>query len=406
MCGLTGFLQEPHHRDNPATLISVMTARLKHRGPDDHGLWVQPNDGIALGHQRLSILDLSSRGHQPMHSQNDRYVMVYNGEIYNFQDLKKQLEAKNHRFKSHSDTEVILTLVTEYGLKQALPLLSGMFAFALWDKQEKTLHLARDRIGEKPLYYGLVNGTFVFGSELKALRAYPGFNNPIDRTSVTKLMQYGYIPAPHSIYNDIYKLMPGTTLSVSQSTMHTVITPVAYWSAVRMAEDGLVSKYHVSDKDAIHQTHDLLETSVKQRMISDVPIGALLSGGIDSSLITALMQANSPKPIHTFTIGFHTKAYNEAHYAKAVAHHLQTNHTELYIDESEAWSVIPKLPTIYDEPFADSSAIPTFLVSELTRQQVTVCLSGDGGDELFGGYNRYLLGKTLWKKIALFPTQR
>lgn len=403
MCGITGFYQSNPSAGDATQILTAMTAQLTHRGPDDSGIWFDSKTGIALGHRRLSILDLSAHGRQPMLSQNERFVLVYNGEIYNFLTLKKQLEAKQYCFKSHSDTEVILTLMMEYGLEQALPLLSGMFAFALWDKQNQTLHLARDRVGEKPLYYGLVNGAFVFGSELKAMRNYPGFSNAIDRGSLTLFLRYGYIPAPHSIYEGIHKLAPGTYLTVSQSAFQKLPEPTTYWSAIRAAEKGIASPHPINDAEAISATHDFLNLSVKNRMISDVPIGALLSGGIDSSLITALMQANSATPIKTFTIGFHEKTYNEAHYAKAVASHLGTYHTELYIEETEALDVIPKLPIIYDEPFADSSAIPTYLVSLLTKQQVSVCLSGDGGDELFGGYNRYLLAKTLWKKIALCP---
>lgn len=402
MCGITGFFNSTGQTSrDPLTIISSMTDRLKHRGPDDGDIWLNPDDGIALGHRRLSIIDLSSSGHQPMHSQNSRYVIVYNGEIYNFLALKKQLQAKNHFFSGHSDTEVLLALITEYGLEQALKRITGMFAFALWDKQEKTLQLARDRIGEKPLYYGLVNSTLVFGSELKAICSHPDFQNTIDRSSLTLYLQYGYIPAPYSIYENIYKLPPGTSLTISRSTF--LPTPVPYWSASQTAQDGLNDPLRLTDADAIHQADEALNTIIKRQMIADVPIGAFLSGGIDSSLVTALMQANSSTPIKTFTIGFSDKAYNEAEYAKTVAKHLKTDHTEFYVDATDALSVIPKLPTIYDEPFADSSAIPTFLVSQLTRQHVTVCLSGDGGDELFGGYNRYLLGKNLWRKIALLP---
>lgn len=410
MCGITGFLQQTTHRNQDTEaytrIISTMTDRLTHRGPDDAGIWFNLRDHIALGHRRLSILDLSASGHQPMHSQNDRYVMVYNGEIYNFLELKKSLQTQNYHFSGHSDTEVILALITEYGLEHALTLMSGMFALALWDKKEKILHLARDRIGEKPLYYGFVNNSLVFASELKAIRSYPDFQNPINRTSLTLLLQYGYIPAPHSIFESIYKLMPGTYLSLSQSIIdkhRSLPDAKAYWSAAQVAEEGLRNPLLLSDAQAISQTEQLLSHGIKNRMIADVPIGAFLSGGIDSSLVAALMQTHSARPIKTFTIGFHDHAYNEAHYAKAVAQHLQTDHTELYVDSQQALAIIPKLPVIYDEPFADSSAIPTFLISQLTQQHVSVCLSGDGGDELFGGYNRYLLGKALWHKIALFP---
>ncbi len=404
MCGITGFFNTTSNgRNDSKTVISRMTDRLKHRGPNDEGIWLNQDDGVALGHRRLSIIDLSSTGSQPMHSQNGRYVIAYNGEIYNFLDLKKQLQTKSYNFTGHSDTEVLLALISEYGLELALKSISGMFAFALWDKQTKTLHLARDRIGEKPLYYGLVNGAFVFGSELKAICSYPGFQNPISRPSVGLFLQYGYVPAPHSIYENIYKLTPGTYLTINHSNIRVLPSPTRYWSASQVAEEGITNPLMLTDADAIHRIDELLNTTVRNQMLSDVPIGALLSGGIDSSLVTALMQANSATRIKTFTIGFNDKTYNEAEYAKAIAQHLKTDHTELYVDATQALSVIPKLPTIYDEPFADSSAIPTFLISQLAKQHVSVCLSGDGGDELFGGYNRYLLGKNVWKKIALFP---
>ena len=412
MCGLAGFFspsnqhQFANQSDTFTTIISAMTKNLTHRGPDDAGIWLNKDDGIALGHRRLAILDLSSSGQQPMHAPSGRYVIVYNGEIYNFLQLKTQLQKKKHPFSGSSDTEVILALICEYGLERALTHLSGMFAFALWDKQEKTLHLVRDRIGEKPLYYGLVNGVFVFGSELKAIRAYPGFQNKINRASLGLFMQYAYVPAPHSIYENIYKLTPGTSLTLPQSMLNSkkkLPEPKAYWSAIQIAQTGVEKPLHLTDTEAIDQTDHLLNTVIKSRMISDVPIGVFLSGGIDSSLVAALMQTNSTQAIKTFTIGFHDPAYNEAVYAKAIANHLKTEHTELYVTAEQALAIIPQLPHIYDEPFADSSAIPTFLVSQLARNQVTVCLSGDGGDELFGGYNRYLLGKTLWKKIALFP---
>lgn len=403
MCGLVGFINNQNNYGNPHAIILKMTERLTHRGPDDGGVWCNLEDGIALGHRRLAILDLSAHGHQPMHSHNDQYVIVYNGEIYNYLELKKQLVRNNCFFSGNSDTEVILTLVTAYGLEATLQMISGMFAFALWDKKHKTLHLARDRLGEKPLYYGLVNHSLVFASELKAIRAYPDFHNNLDRTSLAAFMQYGYVPAPQSIYEQIYKLEPGTYLSLSNANISNLPPSQSYWSASHIAQQGHNNPLELSDKEAIQQTEKLLNSIVKSRMISDVPIGAFLSGGIDSSLITALMQKNSSQAIQTFTIGFPDQAYNEAKYAQAIAKHLQTDHTELFVEAHQALDVIPRLPHIYDEPFADSSAIPTFLISQLTRQYVTVCLSGDGGDELFGGYNRYLLGKTLGNTINFVP---
>lgn len=403
MCGLVGFINNQNSYGNPHAIISKMTERLTHRGPDDGGVWCNLEDGIALGHRRLAILDLSAHGHQPMHSHNDQYVIVYNGEIYNYLELKKQLEKKNCFFSGNSDTEVILTLVTEYGLEATLQMISGMFAFALWDKKHKILHLARDRLGEKPLYYGLVNHSLVFASELKAIRAYPDFQNNLDRTSLAAFMQYGYVPAPQSIYEHIYKLEPGTYLSLSNAKISNLPLSQSYWSASHIAQQGHNNPLQLTDSEAIQETEKLLSSIVKSRMISDVPIGAFLSGGIDSSLITALMQKNSSQAIKTFTIGFPDQDYNEAVHAHAIANYLKTDHTELFVDAHQALDVIPKLPIIYDEPFADSSAIPTFLISQLTRQHVTVCLSGDGGDELFGGYNRYLLGKTLGNTINFVP---
>jgi len=403
MCGVAGFLDSRQPIERMTTIISAMTEQLTHRGPDGSGVWCDPKGSIALGHRRLAILDLSSLGHQPMHSPHERYVISYNGEIYNFLALKQHLQTKHYVFTGQSDTEVLLALILEYGLESALQQLSGMFAFALWDKKEKILHLARDRLGEKPLYYGFINNTFVFASELKAIRVYPGFQQPIARASVSRFMQYGYIPAPYSIYEHIYKLPPGTYLSVSNGTLATRLTPKPYWSARQIAEQGLANPLTLTDQEAITQTDQLLHQVIKSRMVSDVPLGAFLSGGLDSSLITAIMQANSTSPIKTFTIGFNLDTHNEAQHAKRIAKYLRTEHTELYVDAQDAMNLIPKLATIYDEPFADSSAIPTCLLSQLTRQHVTVCLSGDGGDELFGGYNRYRLGQSIWKKIALLP---
>lgn len=401
MCGIAGFINQSKSL-NAESVITAMTNSLKHRGPDDKDIWLDNESQIALGHRRLAILDLSPAGHQPMHSFNNRYVIVFNGEIYNFRELKKQLQIKKHTFCGHSDTEVILALISEYGLEAALQSMSGMFAFALWDKKAKLLHLARDRIGEKPLYYGMVNNSFVFASELKAICLFPDFNNPISREGINLFLQYGYIPAPHSIYQKIYKLQPGSYLTIQGSALNSH-SPKCYWSATKVAEEGISNPLYLSDHEAILQAQTMLNDTVKSRMVSDVPIGAFLSGGIDSSLVTALMQQNSSDKVKTFTIGFHEKNYDEADYARKIAQHLQTDHTEFYVDASQALHVIPQLPTMYDEPFADSSAIPTYLVSKLTRQHTKVCLTGDGGDELFGGYNRYLLGNTLWKKIAPLP---
>lgn len=397
MCGITGFFNSQQLTNNPIPFIQRMTDHLSHRGPDDHGIWHDTH--IALGHRRLAIVDLNATGSQPMHSHSGRYVIVYNGEIYNVIQLKKSLS--DNAFVGHSDTEVLLTCIEQHGLEKTLGLINGMFAFALWDKQEKVLHLARDRIGEKPLYYGLIKQTLVFASEIGALKVYPDFQMPISTSSVSKYLQYGYIPAPYSIYDNIYKLMPGTYLSLSQTTQ--LPSPTTYWSAIEIAEKGIHNPLVLTDEDAKQQLEARLNSVIRERMVSEVPIGAFLSGGIDSSLITALMQAQSTQPIKTFTIGFEESGYNEAHYAKKIASYLQTDHTELYINAKEALNLIPTLPDIYGEPFADSSAIPTFLVSKLARQQVTVALSGDGGDEIFGGYNRYLWGQRLWQKMSWTP---
>lgn len=405
MCGITGFwdIIQQNHRDEIPVIIQNMSDTLIHRGPDDAGIWVDIEAGIALGHRRLSIVDLSPLGHQPMMSANGRYIIIFNGEIYNFLELRQELEKLGHHFRGNSDTEVMLASLVTWGLERAIKSFRGMFAFALWDRQEQVLHLGRDRLGEKPLYYGWVGNTFVFGSELKALQPYPGWEGEIDRNILTLFLRYNYIPEPYSIYQGIYKLLPGTTLSLSKADVRVLPQPVTYWSAKSVAESGLVNPFCSSDAQAIEHLDYLLRDAVRLQMVADVPLGAFLSGGVDSSTVVALMQAQSSKPIKTFSIGFHEDAYNEAHYAKAVAQHLQTDHTELYVNPQEALDVIPKLPTLYDEPFADSSQIPTFLVAQLARQHVTVSLSGDGGDELFAGYNRYFWGRKIWQQIGWIP---
>jgi len=338
-----------------------------------------------------------------MHSQSGRYVIVFNGEIYNHTDLREKLKGKS--FKGHSDTETLLACIEEWGVEVALKEVVGMFAIALWDRKEKTLSLARDRIGEKPLYYGWQgeggNASFLFGSELKALRAHPSFQSEINRDAITLLLRHNCVPAPYSIYNDISKLMPGTILSVSLEKRDPKI--FTYWSAEDVAKNGVDTLYSGDTSDVINELEVVLRQSVKRQMVADVPLGAFLSGGIDSSLVVALMQQQSSQPVKTFTIGFSESGYNEAEYAKAVAKHLHTDHTELYVSPQETIDVIPKLPQLYDEPFSDSSQIPTFLVSQLAREHVTVSLSGDAGDELFCGYNRYLLTDQLWNKLSLLP---
>ena len=404
MCGFAGFLaSEGADQVELEQIAAKMGTTLVHRGPDDSGVWADEGAGIALAFRRLSILDLSPAGHQPMHSADGRYVIVFNGEIYNFADLRKDLEQSGEapQWRGHSDTEILLATIAARGLTKALEQSIGMFSFALWDKRDRTLHLARDRIGEKPLYYGWIGRTFVFGSELKALRAHPHWNADIDRGAVALLMRYNYIPAPHSIYNGISKLLPGHALTLGRQSREPVLK--SYWSARSVAEFGKADPT-TQNEDAIGDALDtLLRDAVAKQMVADVPLGAFLSGGIDSSTVVALMQAQSARPVKTFTIGFEENDYNEAVHAAAVARHLGTDHTELYVTPREAREVIPRLATIYDEPFADSSQIPTFLVAQLARSQVTVALSGDGGDELFAGYTRYIFGSQLWGEVSRWP---
>lgn len=399
-------------------MVERMAATLVARGPDDSGTWADQRAGIALGHRRLAIIDLSPQGHQPMHSACDRYVVAFNGEIYNFSALRRELEVLGHRFRGHSDTEVMLAAISQWGVEGAVKRFNGMFAFALWDRQEKVLHLVRDRVGEKPLYYGWIGSTFVFGSELKAVCAYPDFKGEILREALALYLRYAYVPAPYSIYQGIYKLPPGCLLSVRHpeegsarsfspfpvlSARAGQTTPVRYWSAHRTAETGCANPFGGSERETADHLDALLRDAVKLRMVADVPLGMLLSGGIDSSTVVAFMQMVSNRQVKTFTIGFHEAGYDEAVHAKAIARHLGTDHTELYVTSQEAMAAIPRMPAIFDEPFADGSQIPTFLVSEMARRHVTVGLSGDGGDELFGGYNRYFLGPAIWRKLSWIP---
>jgi asparagine synthase (glutamine-hydrolysing) len=404
VCGLAGFCNFKGIDSNSERVCHAMASKLTHRGPDDAGIWVNHEYGIALGHRRLSIQDLSSCGHQPMESTSGRYVIAYNGEIYNFRQLKTELSNIGSEFRGHSDTEVLLAAVEAWGLADALTRFTGMFAFALWDKNQRVLSLARDRIGEKPLYYGWQGDSFLFGSELKALRTHPHWRNNINRNALSLYMRHNYIPAPYSIYQNIHKLTPGTLLQIPHSTKAGVLpAPVPYWNMKEIAESGVRNPVDLSDEEAIDKLDSLLRESIRNQMISDVPLGAFLSGGYDSSAVAALMQQQSDQKIKTFSIGFHEAAYNEADHAKRVASHLGTEHTELYVTPQQAMDVIPKLPSLYDEPFSDPSQIPTYLVSQMTRQHVTVSLSGDGGDELFAGYDRYFLADSLWKKIGRIP---
>jgi len=404
MCGISGFLGPPAaQRAEFEHTISRMTAAVHHRGPDDEGTWVDAGAGIALGHRRLAIIDLSSQGHQPMHSICGRYAITFNGEVFNFRALHEELERRGHRFRGHSDTEVMLAAIVEWGLEEAVRRFIGMFAFALWDRRERTLHLVRDRLGIKPLYYGWADGTFLFASELKALLAHPDFKPEIDRDALAGFMRHNYIPCPQTIYRGFFKLPPASILTLRRREGDLRPQPATYWSARDVAKRGLAEPSQVSAEEAISQLDALLRDAIKLRLESDVPLGAFLSGGVDSSTVVALMQAQSARPVRTFTIGFHESDYDEAAHARAVAAHLHTDHTELRVEPSDALRLIPQIPDWYDEPFADSSQLPTFLVSRMTRQHVTVSLSGDGGDELFAGYDRYFWAESFWRVTGRIP---
>ena len=404
MCGFAGVVDTEcaTSADDLRACVRHMSFTLQHRGPDDEGDWVDPTCGVAFGFRRLAILDLTENGHQPMRSAGGRYTLMLNGEIYNFQELRSELLAHEPalRFRGHSDTEVLLTAFERWGVIESLPRFNGMFAIAAWDRDTQTLTLARDRFGEKPLYYGWAGHTFLFGSELKAFRAHSAFAPAIDRDSVALHLRYNCIPSPKTIYQGIYKLPPAGYATLRDSDLRTG----SYWSAADTIAESLSQPFAGSDEDAISMLDERLRRAVKMRMVSDVPLGAFLSGGIDSSTVVALMQAQSDRPVKTFTIGVEEAAYNEATDAGAVAAHLGTEHTELYVSHADVLNVIPRLAHIFDEPFADSSQIPTFLVSQLARQKVTVSLSGDGGDELFGGYNRHTWGRRIWSKIGWTPT--
>jgi asparagine synthase (glutamine-hydrolysing) len=399
MCGIAGFWQQKSTADDPADTLSRMGAALAHRGPDDSGTFYDVGAGVGLAFRRLSILDLSAEGHQPMFSSTGRYVMIFNGEVYNFEEIRSELGS--HKWRGHSDTEVMLEAFERWGIQPAVQRFVGMFAFALWDRQQRRLHLVRDRLGIKPLYYGRIGNAFVFASELKAIWRHPDFRGEIDRDALALYMRHNYVPSPHCIYKGLHKLEPGCTLTLPSETVSPQLN--RYWSAKEVARSGQRSRLQVSDAEAVEELHQLLLRAVNLRMIADVPLGAFLSGGVDSSTVVALMQAQSLRPVKTFTIGFHEEGYNEATDAKRVAEHLRTDHTELYLTSRDALDVIPLLPAIYDEPFSDCSQIPTYLVSKLARRSVAVSLSGDGGDELFGGYNRYSLTRRIWNSMSLLP---
>jgi asparagine synthase (glutamine-hydrolysing) len=398
-------------------VVTSMALAIQHRGPDDAGAWVDSEAGVALGHRRLSIIDLSPAGHQPMASASGRFVIALNGEIYNHLELRAELAstAAAPAWRGHSDTETLLSAFEQWGVEVTLTRTVGMFAMALWDKREQTLHLARDRFGEKPLYYGWADGAFVFGSELKALRTYPGFANPVCREALLQYFRFTYVPAPRSIYQGTYKLEPGCLLSIhgpppASAPAEPLRPPAAYqgltlsrwWSLAQVVEAG-VQHPLVDEHEALETLDGRLRDAVRLQSLADVPLGAFLSGGVDSSAIVALMQAQASRPVKTFTIGFEEAGFDESPHARAVAQHLGTEHSEMFVSAAEARAVIGKLPAMYDEPFADSSQIPTHLVCQAARRQVTVALSGDAGDELFGGYNRYFWGPRIWNRLAWLP---
>jgi asparagine synthase (glutamine-hydrolysing) len=404
MCGIAGFVAGPARRtsaDQLKSIASAMDHSLEHRGPDDHGDWIDVDAGVALVHRRLSIVDLSPAGHQPMLSADGRFVIVYNGEVYSHTAIRTEIEATGHRFRGHSDTEVIVESIARSGVRATVDRLIGMFAIAVWDKKDRTLTLVRDRLGIKPIYWAKSDEVFTFGSELKALRAHPNFRPQIDRAAVGAFMRHNYIPAPSTIYENVFKLEPGSILTLP---WHGEPTITRFWNARTVALAGMANPLRQTDAEATDELEALLKDAIGRRMIADVPLGAFLSGGIDSSLVVALMQSQSINKVRTFTIGFGEAEFDEAPHAASVARHLGTQHTELRVTAQQALDVIPELPAWFDEPFADSSQIPTYLVSAMTRQHVTVALSGDGGDELFAGYSRYHLARRFWRKLSLLPS--
>jgi asparagine synthase (glutamine-hydrolysing) len=405
VCGLVGFFNGKKDWNQAQILAQLkqMNDTLSHRGPDADGFWSDAENGIALAHRRLSIIDLSPNGAQPMLSGSGRYVLVLNGEIYNFQGLRHDFP--QIQWRGHSDTEVMLAVIDAWGIEKALTRLEGMFAFALWDRETHRLHLGVDRLGEKPLYYGLDNGQCIFASELKALKSFPAWNFKINREAIAALMRYGYIPFPLSIYQNIHKLSPGQMLTLSEKEIlgQGNVSPKTYWSLDNIAELGRSNPFAGSEKKAIEILEAKLEAVIAKQMIADVPLGAFLSGGIDSSTIVALMQKQSSIPVKTFTIGFEGKDYNEAPFAAAVAKHLKTEHHEIYLGKEQAKDLIPSLALFCDEPLADMSQVPVYLVAKLARDKVKVCLTGDGGDEIFGGYERYYRGHELANKLGKIP---
>lgn len=402
MCGFSGFFYRDTFPAAAPDILQAMGQAIANRGPDSQDIWFDADSGIGLSHRRLAIVDLSPAGHQPMRSASGRYVIAFNGEIYNHLAIRAQLEQLSVRqWRGHSDTETLLAGIEAWGLKKTLQLCVGMFALALWDTQSKELQLARDRFGEKPLYYGWNNQVFLFGSELKSFRAHPDFSPQIDRDALCLYLRHNYIPAPYSIYQGITKLLPATIATLK--TGETKVVLEQYWDAKAVMASAPQHNQTQTDEAHIETLEQLLKQAVGGQMMADVPLGAFLSGGVDSSLIVALMQQQSNQPVKTFSIGFHEKEFNEAEHAKAVATHLGTDHTELYVSSDDALKLVSKMAEVYDEPFADSSQLPTYLVSQMAKQHVTVSLSGDAGDEVFCGYTRYGLTEGVWKKLAKVP---
>ena len=402
MCGFVGFIGKPGAlgADEMKRLAARMADRLESRGPDDAGTWVSPSAGIALGHRRLAVIDLSAAGRQPMVSASGRSVIAYNGEVYNFAEIRRELEAEKRRFRSNSDTEVLLEACDAWGVERAVSKLIGMFAFAFWDDHARRLTLVRDRLGIKPLYWGRCGGVLFFGSQPKGFVDHPAWRPVVDRDALAAYLRHAYVPAPHSIFKGIEKLEPGSMVEIDADGTE---TRHRYWDLRRIACDAVRNRATLDDEAALETLDRLLRDAVKRRMIADVPLGVFLSGGIDSSTVLALMQAQSDRPVKSFTIGFTEAGYDEARHAKRVAAHLGTDHTELYVSADRAMAVLPGLASCFDEPFADSSQVPTYLVSEMTRGHATVVLSGDGGDELFAGYNRYTWANTLWRFMRPLP---
>lgn len=404
MCGFSGFFAAAPLGVGANDILAAMGNAIYSRGPDDAGTWSDASLGIGLSHRRLAIVDLSAAGHQPMHSSNGRYVMAFNGEIYNHLSLRSLLTTEHgETWRGHSDTETLLACFERWGVEKTLQATVGMFAIALWDTQERQLILARDRLGEKPLYWGWHNHVLLFGSELKALKVHPAFSANIDRDALALYLRHNYVPAPYSIYQGIEKLPPGHYVAIALGQKRASVDLIPFWSFNAAVKAGLDNPLQSDSKAVVDTLETQLDRSIGMQMLADVPLGAFLSGGVDSSLIVALMQNQSSRPVKTFTIGFNEDGFNEAEHALAVSRYLHTEHSEIYVQAKDALSIIPDLPRIYCEPFADSSQIPTFLVSQMAREHVTVTLSGDAGDELFGGYNPYQFAPRIWSKVSKIP---